>query len=32
VNLTDPVAPPVTAEAVRARQEEYVKTVVAGWR
>lgn len=32
VHLADPVAPPATAEAVRASQEEYVRTVVAGWK
>lgn len=32
VNLTDPFAPAASGEAVQASQEEYVKTVVAGWR
>lgn len=32
VSITDPVAPAVTAEQVMAWQEEYVTTVVAGWR
>lgn len=32
VQITDPVAPPVTEEAAQAWQDDYVKSVVAGWR